>query len=83
MGSLSNDNSDGNENSINAIGLDLKKTTLHMHRAFLYISLPSLNDCNTKLPIFTHPLYGVGDHNRKVSFSFSKLRCAVRLDSIP
>ena len=48
-----------------------------MHRAFLYISLPSLNDCNTKLPIFTHPLYRVGDHNRKFSFSFSKLRCAV------
>ena len=52
-----------------------------MHRAFLYISLPSLNDCNTKLPIFTCPLYGVDDHNRKFSFSFAKLRCAVLLDS--
>ena len=44
-----------------------------MHRAFLYISLPSLNDCNTKLPIFTHPLYGVGDHNRKFLFLFLNL----------
>ena len=27
-----------------------------------------------KLPNFTRPLYEVGEHNKKVSFSFSKLR---------
>ena len=33
----------------------------------LYISLPSLHDCDNhmKLPYFTRPLYGVGDHNTK------------------
>ena len=35
-----------------AIGLDMtsKTTTLHVHHAFLYISLPSLHDYNVKLP---------------------------------
>ena len=33
----------------------------------LYISLPSLHDCENqmKLPNFTRSLYGVGDHNTK------------------
>ena len=30
-----------------------KTTTLHVHHAFLYISLPSLHDYNVKLPNFT------------------------------
>ena len=30
-----------------------KTTTLHVHHAFFYISLPSLHDCNVKLPNFT------------------------------
>ena len=30
-----------------------KTTTLHVHNAFLYISLPSLHDYNVKLPNFT------------------------------
>ena len=30
-----------------------KTTTLHVHHAFLYISLPSLHDYNIKVPYFT------------------------------
>ena len=36
---------------------------------FLYIS--SLHYCDMKLPNFTLPLYGVREHNTKLSFSFS------------
>ena len=39
-----------------AIGLDWQKkttTTLHVHHAFLYISLPSLHDYDVKVPNFT------------------------------
>ena len=35
---LSNVDSDGNENGKKAISLDSKTTTLHVHHAFLYIS---------------------------------------------
>ena len=40
-----------------------KTTTLHVHRAFLWISQPSLHDCDMKLPNFTHLLYRVGEHD--------------------
>ena len=33
-------------------------TTLHVHHAILYISLPSLNHYDMKLPNFASPLYG-------------------------
>ena len=36
-----------------AIGLVSKTTTLHVHHAFLYISLPSLHDYEVKMPNFT------------------------------
>ena len=50
-GSLSNDNGDGNMNGKKAIGLDWQTTTiLHVHHAFLFISLPSLHDYDVKLP---------------------------------
>ena len=46
-----------------------------MHRAILYISLPSLHHYDRKLPNFTSPLYGVGEYNTKIFFfSCSKLR---------
>ena len=51
----------------------IRKTTT-LHHVFLYVSLLSLHDCDVKLPNFTHPLYEVGEHNAKFSFSFSKLR---------
>ena len=54
LGSLCNDDGDGNENGKKATGLDMtSKTTLHVHHAFLYNSLPSLHDYNVKRPKFT------------------------------
>ena len=38
----------------------------HLHRAILYISLPSLHHYDMKLPNFTSPLYGVGEHSTKI-----------------
>ena len=49
LGSLTNDDGDGSENGKKAMGLD----RLHVHHAFLYISLPSLHDYNVKVPNFT------------------------------
>ena len=46
-----------------------KTTTLHVHHAFLYISLPSLHDYDGKMPNFT--FYGGRKQTTaKVSFSF-------------
>ena len=47
---LSNDDGDGKEDVKKAIGLLRKTTTLHVHHAFLYISLPSLHDYDVKMP---------------------------------
>ena len=58
LGSLINDDGDVNENGKKAIGFRIGKTTaLHVHHAFLYISLQSLQDHNVKMPNFT--FYGV------------------------
>jgi len=43
LGSFSNDDGDGNENVKKAIGLSRKTTTLHVHHAYLYISLTVLS----------------------------------------
>ena len=58
--SLSNDDGDGNEDDKKAIGLISKTTTLHVHHAFLYISLPLLYDYNVKPSTFT--FYGGRGH---------------------
>ena len=50
LGSFSNDDADGNQDVKKAIGLISKQTTLHVHHAFLYISLPSLHDYDVKMP---------------------------------
>ena len=50
LGSFSNDDGDGKEDVKKAIGLLRKTTTLHVHHAFLYISLPSLHDYDVKMP---------------------------------
>ena len=47
VGTLRNYDSDGNENVKRAIALS-KKTTLHVHHAFLYISLLSLHNYDVK-----------------------------------
>ena len=44
------DDGDGNQDVKKAIGLLRKTTTLHVHHAFLYISLPSLLDYDVKMP---------------------------------
>ena len=49
IGSFSNDDGDGNEDVKKAIGLLRKTTTLHEHHAFVYISLPSLQDYDVKM----------------------------------
>ena len=66
LGSLSNDDGDVNENGKNAIGLISKTTTLHVHHAFLYISLPSMHEYDVKMPIFT--FCGGREHNTTTFF---------------
>ena len=53
LGTLRFDDSDGNENVNKAIGLITKTTILHVHHAFLYISLPTLHDYDVKMPNLT------------------------------
>ena len=53
IGTLRSDDGDGNGNSTTAIDLITKTTILHVHHAFLYISLPSLYDYDVKMPNFT------------------------------
>ena len=53
IGSLSNDDEDINESGKNAIGLISKTTILHMHQAFLYISLLPMHGYNVEMPIFS------------------------------
>ena len=52
IAALRNYDSDVNENVKRAIGLMSKTTTLHVHHAFLYISLPSLHNYDVKWPNF-------------------------------
>jgi len=51
---LRSQDGDGNGNATKAIGLISKTTVLHLHHAFLYISLPSLHDYDVKMPDFTY-----------------------------
>ena len=50
LGSFSNDDGDSNQDVKKAMGLLRKTTTLHVHHAFLYISLPSLHVYDVKMP---------------------------------
>ena len=43
---------------------------MHLYHALLYLSSLPLHDWCMKLPTFTPPLYGVGEHNAKILFSF-------------
>ena len=69
--SLSKDDSDGNENGKKAIGSDCKTTNLHVHHAFLCISLPSLHDYDVKFPNFT--FYGGRERRQRPSFCLPEL----------
>ena len=55
LGTLRSDDGegDGNGNATKAIGLISQTTILHVHHAFLYISLPSLHNYDVKIPNFT------------------------------
>ena len=68
LGSFSNVG-DGSEDVKKAIGLLRKTTSLHVHHAFLYISLPSLHVYDVKMP--NCKFY----ERRRISFSLSKLKC--------
>ena len=50
IGSFSNDDGDGKQDAKKAMGLLRRTTTLHVHHAFLHISLPSLHDYDVKMP---------------------------------
>ena len=65
---LSFSNGDSNDSAKTGMGLLNKTTILHVHHAFLYISLPSLHDYNVKVPDFT--LFG-GRKQAKTNFCFS------------
>ena len=54
-----------------AIGLLSKTTSLHVHHAFLYISLPFLHHYDAKMPKFT--FYGGRNKRRRNFLSLSKL----------
>ena len=69
--SFSNDDGDGKEDVKKATGLLRKTTTLHVHHAFLFISLPSLHDYDLKMPKGK----SYGNKRRRISFSLSKLEC--------
>ena len=57
-----------------------KITTLHVHHAFLYISLPSLHDYDVKLPNFTY--CGGREHKTVTFFFFPELRyCPLEFNS--
>ena len=53
LGALRSDDGDGNGNATTTIGLISKTIILHVHHAFLYISLPSVHDYDVKMPNFT------------------------------
>ena len=55
-GTLRNHDGDDNENAKKATGLMSKTTTLHVHHAFLYISLLSLHNYDVKWPNFKFTL---------------------------
>ena len=66
--SLSNDEGDVKENGKKA-GLFIKTAILHVHHAFLCISLPSLHGYNVKMPNFK--FCGGRKHKAMTFFFFS------------
>ena len=68
LGSLSNDDGDGNENDKRAIGLDWQNDNFARASRLLYISLPSLHDYDVELLNFT--FYGVREHKTTTFYFF-------------
>ena len=71
IGSLGNDDGDGNEDGKKEVGLISKTTTFHAHHAFWYISLPSSHDYDLKAPKFT--FCRGREHKATTFFSFPEL----------
>ena len=53
IGTLRSDDGDGYGNATKAKSLISKTTILHVHHAFLYVSLPSLHDYDVTMLNFT------------------------------
>ena len=72
MASLSNDDGDGNgnENDKEATSLDEQNNNVIRPSRFLYILGRRCTTAAGNRPIFTRPLYGVGEHCAKFSFFF-------------
>ena len=60
-----NDDGYGKENGKKYMFILTNNNFARVH-AILYISLPSFHHYDMKLPNFTRPLYGVGEHNTKI-----------------
>ena len=71
LGTFNNENS--KENVKHPKGLFSKTTTLDVHHAFLYISLPSPHDYDVKMPNFT-----CVNKRRQIFLSLSKLECCLQ-----
>ena len=65
-----NKTNDDKENGKNNMFI-LTNNNFARAQAILYISLQSLHHYDMKLPNFTSPLYGVGEHNTKIVKFFS------------
>ena len=70
MGSLSNDNSDGNENSINAIGLDLQKNNFAHASCFFVHFFAIIKWLQHKTSYFHTPALWSGWPQQKIFFFF-------------
>ena len=57
----------------------ISKTTLHVHHAFLHISLPSLRDYDVKLPYFTISRLNERTQIQRFYFRFLNFNTALRL----
>ena len=75
MESFSNNDGEGNEDVQKAIGLLSKSTTLHMHHVFLDNSLPSLPNCDVKMPNFKVFWRTSTSEDVFFSLSLSKVKC--------
>ena len=67
LGSLSNNEGNSNEDGKKAIGLDWQNNNFARASHFLYISWPSLHDCNVKVPNF---MFCWGHEHKTTTFLF-------------
>ena len=71
---LTNYDGDGKENVKQAIGLISKTTTLHVHHAFLYISLLSLHNYDVKWPNFLQVCLRTGTARKLTISAWTRAR---------